>query len=424
MNPHFTSILIGLMIVLSGGLILWAVARRYRKELGLQKEEPEKAQETGFIINAFHEVTKQLKEKEKELQRLKALAEQRAENVESYNANILQCVTSGVMTFDRDCRVTTMNRAAEELLGWGENPKGMSCAELFADNEITKAVHRTLREKMPSARMEAMLQRPAGALWLGFNTAILTDRHGAALGVILSFSDLTEVKRLQEQVELRERLTALGEMSAGIAHELRNPMAVISGYLNLLSKKTDPSSQSVIRDITREIDGMNRIIGDMLTFARPAALNRVSVNLREMLETCLANALQASGPACSVKTLLDVGDIRVTVDEVLMRQAFTNLFQNATDAMPQGGTLTVDAKTGPRLLTVRVADTGTGIPRDALKKIFLPFFTTKDTGVGLGLALVHKIILSHGGRIEVESTEGKGSVFTVQLPKQESFPGR
>jgi signal transduction histidine kinase len=261
-------------------------------------------------------------------------------------------------------------------------------------------------------------------LWLGFNTAVLTDHQGAALGVILSFSDLTEVKRLQEQIELRERLTALGEMSAGIAHELRNPMAVISGYLNLLSKKTDPSSQAVIRDITREINGMNRIIGDMLTFARPAALNRVSVNLREMLEACLGNALQASGRACPVETRLNVGEIRVTVDEVLMRQAFTNLFQNATDAMPRGGTLTVDAETGPRLLTVRVGDTGTGIPRDALKKIFLPFFTTKDTGVGLGLALVHKIILSHGGRIEVESTEGKGSVFTVQLPKQESFPGR
>jgi signal transduction histidine kinase len=143
--------------------------------------------------------------------------------------------------------------------------------------------------------MEAMLDRAGGRLWLGYNTAVLTDRHGSALGVILSFTDLTEVKRLQEQVELRERLTALGEMSAGIAHELRNPMGVISGYLKLLSKKTDPAANETIRNITNEISGMNRIIGDLLTFARPASLNRVRVNIKELLEGCLANALQASG---------------------------------------------------------------------------------------------------------------------------------
>jgi two-component system sensor histidine kinase PilS (NtrC family) len=132
--------------------------------------------------------------------------------------------------------------------------------------------------------MEAALERPQGRIWLGFNTAVLTDRHGAALGVILSFSDLTEVKRLQEQVELRERLTALGEMSAGIAHELRNPMAVISGYVNLLSRKADPTAQTIIRDISAEINGMNRIIGDLLTFARPTSLNRVQVDLRTGVE--------------------------------------------------------------------------------------------------------------------------------------------
>ena len=148
MNPHFTAILIGYddrpvrrTDALGGCAALpqgtGASRRRSR----------EKTQETGFIINAFHEVTKQLKEKEKELQRLKALAEQHAENVESYNENILQCVTSGVMTFDRNCRLTTMNRAAEELLGWEQDRKGMSCAELFADGEIAKAVHRTLDRK-------------------------------------------------------------------------------------------------------------------------------------------------------------------------------------------------------------------------------------------------------------------------------------
>lgn len=417
MTSHSLSILLsGTLILLFGAALLWFVTRRYRRQLGVQKETPEKAGETAFIINAFHEVTKKLKEKEKELERLKSLAEQRAENVESYNENILQCVTSGVMTFDKECRLTTINRAAEEMLGMERGQElGKSCGKLFNDSGVQNAVLATLEKKAPSARMEAMLERPSGTLWLGYNTAVLTDGHGSALGVILSFSDLTEVKRLQEQMELRERLTALGEMSAGIAHELRNPMAVISGYLNLLTKKADPAGRETIRNITKEINGMNRIIGDLLTFARPASLNRVKVNIKEMLEGCLATVLQASGTGLRVETAVNIEAVTASVDEVLMRQAFTNLIQNAVEAMPEGGTLTIKVEK-TKELKIMIHDTGAGVPEENMKKIFLPFFTTKDRGVGLGLALVHKIILSHGGRIEAESDE-KGTTFTVILPK-------
>lgn len=417
MSMHPFSILaLGLLIVLFGSALLWSMARRYRRELGIHKEEREKTPNTAFIINAFYDVTKQLKEKEKELQRLKLLAEQRAENFESYNENILQCVTSGVMTFDGNCFLTTINRAGEEILALQrEQAVNKSCRELFDDGDITRAVHETMERKAPSARMEARLDRPSGKIWLGFNTAVLNDRHGEALGVILSFSDLTEVKRLQEQMELRERLIALGEMSAGIAHELRNPMAVISGYLNLLAKKIDAAGQAIIRDITSEINGMNRIIGDLLTFARPASLNRGKVNIKDMIETCVATVLQATSSDSRIKTVLHVPDITISVDEVLMRQAFSNLFQNAVEAMPETGTLTIEALMNKELKIV-VRDSGIGIPSAHLKKIFLPFFTTKDRGVGLGLALVHKIILSHGGRIEAESREGEGTTFRVTLP--------
>jgi two-component system sensor histidine kinase HydH len=205
-------------------------------------------------------------------------------------------------------------------------------------------------------------------------------------------------------------------MSAGIAHELRNPMAVITGYLNLLSKKTPPANQKIIRDVVAEINGMNRIIDDLLSFARPASLNRVPVNVKEMLEGCLSNVLQAKDAGARIKTVLKLDDVETTVDEGLMKQAFANLFQNAVEAIPGEGVITLEAAAGNKL-TIVVRDTGTGIPRDKIKKIFLPFFTTKDKGVGLGLALAHKIILSHGGRIEAESTEGKGTVFTVTLPK-------
>ncbi len=415
-NEMISIVLPGLFIILTGVLVVWSLTRRFRKEMGVKGEEREKPTDATFIISAFHEVTKQLKEKEKQLERLKALAEQRAENVESYNENILQCVTSGVMTFDVQCRLTTINRAAEELLCSGRDQAIVkSCLELFGNGAVTETVHHTIESRTPSARMEAMLDRAGGRIWLGYNTAVLTDRRNEAIGIILSFSDLTEVKRLQEQMELRERLTALGEMSAGIAHELRNPMAVISGYLNLLSKKTDSAAQETIRSITSEIAGMNRIIGDLLTFARPASLNRVSVNVKEMIESCMAGVIQAKGESANITTDINVASIEIPVDEVLMRQAITNLIQNAVEAMPEGGTLSIEAQ-GRQECRILIRDSGTGMPAERIKKIFLPFYTTKDKGVGLGLALVHKIVLSHGGRIDVESEEGKGTTFRVALP--------
>jgi signal transduction histidine kinase len=171
-------------------------------------------------------------------------------------------------------------------------------------------------------------------------------------------------------MELRERLTALGEMSAGIAHELRNPMAVIAGYLALVSKKSAAPEQKIIKDVVAEINGMNRIIDDLLTFARPASLNRVWINIRELVEGCVASVLQAKGKDARTRTVLDLPDLEVSLDEVLMRQALTNLIQNAVEAMPEGGTLTILGIGAGRELSLAITDTGTGIPRDRIKKIF------------------------------------------------------
>ena len=408
----------GLLVVAVGSLIILGLMRRYRRELGEKQEEPEKTRDVSFVIGAFQDVTRQLKEKEKELERLRSLAEQRAENVESYTENILQCVTSGVITFDGNGLSTTMNRAAEEILGLERvNALGRTCGEIFGEGDACRLIQDTLQKGIPSRRMETELVRQNDRIWLGFNTALLMDPQGKSLGVILSFSDLTEVKRLQEQMELKERLTALGEMSAGIAHELRNPMAVIAGYLNLLAKNQDGAGRAVIKDVLAEISGMNRIIGDLLTFARPTALNRTAVNMRELIETCVSTVLLAKGADARIATVLELGEGNALVDEVLMRQALGNLVQNAVEAMPDGGTLTVRSQRD-RQLVILMKDTGTGVPREQYRKIFLPFFTTKDTGVGMGLALTHKIITAHGGRVEVESKEGSGTTFTVIVPME------
>ncbi|HEX2768593.1 MAG TPA: histidine kinase dimerization/phospho-acceptor domain-containing protein, partial [Geobacteraceae bacterium] len=379
-------VMLGVLVAAVGSFVILGMMRRYRRELGDKQEEQEKTRNVSFVIGAFQDVTRQLKEKEKELERLRSLAEQRAENVESYTENILQCVTSGVITFDGNGLSTTMNRSAEEILGLERSKAlGRTCGEIFGEGDTCRLVQDTLQKGIPSRRMETELVRQNDRIWLGFNTALLMDRQGKSLGVILSFSDLTEVKRLQEQMELKERLTALGEMSAGIAHELRNPMAVIAGYLNLLAKNQDGAGRAVIKDVLAEITGMNRIIGDLLTFARPTALNRTEVNMRELIETCVSTVLLAKGADARIATVLELGEENAFVDEVLMRQALGNLVQNAVEAMPDGGTLTVRSQSD-REMVITIKDTGTGVPREQYRKIFLPFFTTKDTGVGMGLA--------------------------------------
>ena len=416
MMERLVPILLPAIIVAGGLFIALAMVRKYRKELGLREVESEKTADVSFMINAFHDVTRQLKEKEKELHRLKALAEQRADAVESYTANILQCVSNGVITFDREGRVATINRAAEEMLGLtSKDAAGCSCRDIIPSEALCSLVDETIENRVPSHRMETAIQRDGAHMWLGFNTALLTDRGGQSLGVILSFSDLTEVKRLQEQIELKERLTALGEMSAGIAHELRNPMAVIAGNLKLLAKKQDADGQQVVGDVLAEIDGMNRIIGDLLTFARPTALNRVDVNIGELLKGCLDAALQAKGHD-GIQTVFEVPDLVIPADEVLLRQALGNIIVNAIESMAEKGSLTIRGWKGEGEAGVAVQDTGHGIAPEMLKKIFLPFFTTKPEGVGMGLALAHKIVTAHGGRIEAISGQGRGSTFTVMLP--------
>jgi PAS domain S-box-containing protein len=408
----------GVLVVAVGALVIWGMTQRYRRELGLKPERQEKTQDVSFIINAFQDVTRQLKEKEKELERLRSLAEQRAENVESYTENILQCVTSGVITFDGNGLATTMNHAAEDILGLERGSGlGRTCEEIFGNGAICRLVRETREKNVLSRRMETELMKKGEQIWLGFNTALLKDRQGKSLGVILSFSDLTEVKRLQEQIELKERLTALGEMSAGIAHELRNPMAVIVGYLSLLAKKQDDTGHAVIRDIQAEIVGMNRIISDLLTFARPTSLNRSPLNMKDLLESCLETVLQARVGQGDIRFDLKLDDVQASVDEGLMRQALGNLIQNAVEAMPDGGTLTVIMQRD-RDLTIIVGDTGPGIPLEHLKKVFLPFFTTKDEGVGMGLALTHKVVTAHGGRVDVESMVNAGTKFKVVLPTE------
>ena len=389
--------------------------------------------DTGFLIHTFHSLMQQLKIKEKELQRLRTEAEERADVVEDYNEYVLKSVSSGVIAFNKENKITTFNQAAEKILSFGgEDLLGKSCSEAFGDESgLCQLLDSTLQRSEGSPRKELeIVKKNSERIWVGISASILKNRKDEAIGAILIFSDITEIKKLQDEIRQKDRLTVLGELAGGIAHEFRNMMGTILGFAKLLSKKigkNDPK-QDMIEAIINELNTMEMIINELLSLgkAQPISLKPVDINklIRNLLIKSMGEVKEPGlDSAHHVKIDVNIpSDIpEIMADELLIRQAFTNLIQNSVDAMSEGGELKVEGKYLAadgidKMVEIVIMDTGTGIPKDKLDKIFLPFFTTKPKGTGLGLALVHKIILSHNGRIEVESEEGKGTAFKIFLP--------
>lgn len=423
---YFIPLSIFIVIILFIYILLRLIVIKQRRSIskaGGLFNQTEKKDYTGFIVDTFHSMVRELKDKEKELQRLRSLAEEKAESIESYNDNILRSVASGVITFDSEGRIITFNPASESILKIdAEDVIGKICEEVFGeDSPLTRAQKETLRMKEGIPRMETILKTKKGEkIWLGLNTSLLRNSDGELIGLILVFSDLSEIKQLQSQIELKERFALLGEMSAGIAHELRNPMGAIAGFAKLLSKKLIQGDERkhLVAGIEKEIEGMNRVINELLTFAKPTDLNLSKVELKPLIEDSLSSiSLNSVIPNINTEQVTFIN-----ADDILLKQAFINLFQNAVEAMPGGGELKIavshnlQTENQTPKVEIVISDTGMGISEDKIKKIFHPFFTTKENGTGLGLSLVQKIILYHGGRIEVESKEGKGTTFRIALP--------
>jgi PAS domain S-box-containing protein len=396
-----------ILIIVLLGLTISIVLRKQSKS----PDEMKEGSEVGFVVDTFHDVVGKLKEKEKELQELRSRAENRAESMEIYNENILQSVPSGVITVGNDMIIKSINRAAEKIL---RIEAGEALRRDFMEvfREPLKSI---MEENRVVARGEYQYVTDDGShLWIGVTTSKLMNAEGQHIGFIFVFTDLTEIKALEAQVELKQRLSQLGEMSAGISHEMRNSMAVISGYAKLLLKKADESNKPTAEAIISEITVMDEVISELLAFAKPTVLNRKEINLhlllREVVETT-GRDIQ------DVKVSLQMEEnLTIEADEVLLRQALSNICINAFEAMPQGGNFTMKLKRLQKKAEIYISDTGQGIPESIVQKIFLPFYTTKEKGVGMGLALVQKIIVHHGGTIAVNSREGNGSTFIITLP--------
>jgi two-component system sensor histidine kinase PilS (NtrC family) len=337
---------------------------------------------------------------------------------------ILENMSSGVLVVDTNCRVVTMNAAAEEIL------------ELRKDEVISRHIDDTLGRRVPDLAYELLqslaIERPrrrqeiaghtrAGKYRpLGISISPLTDGTQRRRGVIAVFQDLTEVHEMRERVRKADRLAAIGELSAGIAHELRNPLASISGSIEMLYNEVelDGENRRLMELIMRESDRLDRIISDFLDFAKLRTPRRLAARLDRCLEEMVTllrqNTDKSAGIAIHVSCESRLPE--VWMDDEQMRQVFLNVAVNSCEAMDHNGRLDiVAARASDGSVHVSFADNGPGIDPQGMERLFEPFFTTKDGGTGLGLAIANKIVTAHGGAIEYRNGE-RGALFTVVLP--------
>jgi len=414
---------------------LTSVARDLRRAEGVVPQEG--SVDIDFVVSTVQQATEALREKEGELSRLYSAERNRAETLDRYQQTILGSISSGVISFKPDLTIVVFNKTARQIFGISEEEAvGRSCREVFGEEaEITAVAGEALRQQRIFSRLELSVRRKDGALRrVGLSSSLLKDGEGNLVGVALLLTDLTEILQFREQAVMRDSLAALGQMSAGIAHEFRNSLGVIMGYAKLLQRKLssdEDSSHAYLQEIVSEIDLLEATLRDFLAFAKPMQLSRVAVGVKALTSETLHGFRQAMEDG-KIKLLIDLPQEELTVqaDQYALRQALGNLIRNALEAMPGGGELAVKVRSdgaesggafGGRagMVEIIVQDTGPGVPHEDIDRIFTPFFSQKEGGTGLGLALVQKTVLALGGRVGVENREGGGACFSIRLPSHE-----
>lgn len=404
-------------------LLFAALFKAGRKAIAKSDSTKTPGDRVEFVVSTFHELVEKLKAKEREIETLRSRAEARADRAAALTEDILRSVPSGVLTIDPEGRITSINAAGRSILEVeDEDVVGRRAEEAFRGNPLGEILagwsHGSAVERGETAFGRAGGERKS----LGYTLSALRDADRKVIGALFTFADLTEVKRLEESVALKTRLTQLGETSAGIAHELRNPMAVLSGYVSILRKKAGVvEAAAVVDKMEAEIKVMDRIISDLLVFTRAEPLCPAGTAVASIVEESLA----AASSRCEMSQVAVSRDIPADLplvwgDPDRLRQVFANLLCNAVEAVQGRGRVEIEARAvSPREISISVSDTGPGVPAEIRDKVFLPFFTAKDRGTGMGLAMVQKIVVSHGGQVEIGDRPGGGAVFTVRLPSRE-----
>ena len=441
-------------LVLGLGLIFLLVRwllRPYNRMVAAARGSPVRPStgmsESEFVVDTFQALVEQLHANERELANLHALERRRAEKSERFSERLISNIPSGLVTIGSRGLVTSANVQALKIFGpFGSNSESsdstengagdgelreldLDCATFFRKApRMVELVSDCLHEGAAFRREEVEVLNPDGRVrHLGLSISPIADTSHGIEGALCLMTDLTEVIELRERMKLQENLANLGEMAAGLAHEFKNSLATIHGYVQLLEAQTEGPASSAARSSAlnaalNEVNLLAHLVTDFLNFARPQKLSLTDVDLRSLVEEC----------ADEIRPRLSESGIRLTIegefptlpaDDSMLSRAIVNLLRNAAEAIDLHSAEkrievkgSIDGVGGRRYAHVRICDTGSGISSPDLHNIFIPFFTTKSRGYGIGLAIVQKILVAHGGHVSVERSDNSGTVFHCRLP--------
>jgi two-component system sensor histidine kinase PilS (NtrC family) len=342
-------------------------------------------------------------------------------DLQAFKDLIFQSAGTGLIALDREHRITAFNRAAEEITGLTvtqatgqDGPTQIGAAVPLAPIEASIEAN-----PRSSVRHETSLRRPDGStVPVRMTFSALRSGEGERLGLIIACEDLSAIRAMESRMRQADRLATVGRMAANIAHEIRNPLASLTGAIEVLTSPhtAEDARERLSQIVARESERLNHIIKNFLEYARPAPLSIATFDVAAAAEEVLLLLEHRASPG-SLKVMREFApSVMWPVDGQHFRQVLWNLCLNAVEAMPAGGELRLAAAVRGETLEVVVSDTGEGIAASDISHVFEPFFSTKSEGTGLGLALVHRIVQEHGGEIDVRSSPGLGTTFTLTLP--------
>ncbi len=430
----FIAILIGSLLCILF-LMRWLL-RPYHKLLGeaerasVQAEIRKSHDEAEFVLETFQSVVGQLQEQRKELEKLSEQARARASSAEKFSERIVASLPSGLVAFDATGHSIAINSPGKALLEVDGKALGETYKTLLQNYQgLSEMIDACLQHGTVYRRAELdVVARDGQTRRLGATIApIELPSEQGPRGALCLLTDITEVTELREQVALKNNLESLGEMSAGLAHEFKNAVAALHGYIQLLQNlELNEKARTTADSLLAEVRNLSEMVTSFLNFARPQPLHLERVVLGELIEECAAE-LQPLYDELKVKLNVQLTDQTLVIgaDERMLRQTLLNLMRNAaeaisTDIADRYVSVTTKEETdgsGRIYEVIEVTDSGPGISAADLKKIFIPFFTTKTKGHGVGLALAHRVVTQHGGTLAAANSPAGGAVFTVRLLK-------